>query len=173
MTTSITEDIDATLAHYGIPGMKWGHRKRRGPTVEVPTGPQPVTIRQNKKGNLETHGGRGHNPSEDAIKAVSLRQKAHASGTHSLSNQELQTLVTRMNLESNYQKALAAGIPAKQKNLLEKFLEQEKNTLLNGKKTKTQNIVELIIKTQKSHAAKRATAATAATVPVLAKQIGR
>lgn len=172
--TSITEDLDATLAHYGIPGMKWGVRRRRTPSVEVPTGPQPVTIRQNKKGNLETSGGRGHNPSEDAIKAVSLRQKAHASGTHSLSNQELRTLVDRMNLESNYQKALAAGMPAKQKNLLEKFLEQEKNTLLNGKKTKTQNIVELIIKTQRGRVAKQAaqTAATKA-APVLIKQIGR
>lgn len=172
--TSITEDIDATLAHYGVPGMKWGRRKRRGPSVEVPTGPQPVTIRQNKKGNLETHGGRGHNPSEDATKAAALRQKAHASGTHSLSNQELQTLVNRMNLEANYQKALAAGTPAKQKNLLEKFLEQEKNTLLNGKKTKTQNIVEMIIKTQKGRAAKQAAATTAtAVVPTLVRQIGR
>jgi hypothetical protein len=168
--TSITEDIDATLAHYGIPGMKWGRRKSRGPSVEVPTGPQPVVIRQNKKGNLETTGGRGHNPSEDAQKAAALRQKAHASGTHSLSNQELQTLVNRMNLEANYQKALVAGMPPKQKSLLEKFLEQEKNTLLNGKKTKTQNVVEMIIKGHKSYAAKQAAKAT---VPTLVKQIAR
>ena len=170
MTTPITEDIDATLAHYGIPGMKWGVRRRRSPSVEVPTGPQPVTLKQNKKGNLETSGGRGHNPSEDAVRAVSLRQKAHASGTHSLSNQELRTLVDRMNLESNYQKALIAGQTPKQKNLLEKFLDQEKNTLLQGKKTKTQNVVELIIKTQKSHAAKRA--GQAAAVKVATKAIG-
>lgn len=145
MTTEITETLDATLAHYGIPGMKWGQRKRRGPTVEVPSGPQPVTVRQNRKGNLETTGGRGHNPSEDAVKAVGLRQKAHASGTHSLSNQELSTLVTRMNLESNYQKAIIAGKVPKQKNLLDKFIEGEKNMLISGKKPKTAKLVEAII----------------------------
>jgi hypothetical protein len=148
MTTTITEDLDATLAHYGIPGMKWGHRKSRGSSVPVVTGPQPVTVKQNRKGNLETTGGRGHNPSEDAVKAVGLRQKAHASGTHSLSNQELQTLVTRMNLESNYQKALQAGQVPKQKNLLEKFIEGEKNMLIQGKKPKTAKLVEAIIAAQ-------------------------
>lgn len=145
MTTEITETLDATLTHYGVRGMKWGKRMRRGPTVEVPSGPQPVTVKQNRKGNLETTGGRGHNPSEDAVKAVGLRQKAYASGAHSLSNQELQTLVTRMNLESNYQKALTAGNVPKQKNLLEKFIEGEKNTLIGGKKPKTVKLVEAII----------------------------
>ena len=144
MTTEITETLDATLAHFGIPGMKWGQRKSRGST-SVPSGPENVTVKQNRKGNLETIGGRGHNPSVDAINAVAIRQKAHASGTHSLSNGELQMLVTRMNLESNYQKAIVAGKVPKQKNLLEKFIEGEKNTLISGKKPKTAKLVEAII----------------------------
>lgn len=145
MTTEITEALDATLAHYGIPGMKWGQRKSRGSTVSAPTGPEPVQIKQNRKGNLETAGGRGHNPSPDALNAVALRQKAHASGTHSLSNNELQTLVSRMNLESNYQKAIIAGKVPKQKNLLEKFIEGEKNMLISGKKPKSAKLVEAIM----------------------------
>ena len=145
MTTEITETLDATLAHFGIPGMKWGRRKSRGPSVSVPSGPELVLIKQNRKGNLETSGGRGHNPSEDALSAVALRQKAHASGTHSLSNQELSSLVSRMNLESNYQKALTAGKVPKQKNLLEKFIEGEKNMLVSGKLPKTAKLVEAII----------------------------
>lgn len=145
MTTEITETLDATLAHYGVRGMKWGRRKNRGPSVEVPSGPELVTIKQNRKGNLETTGGRGFNPSVDALSAVALRQKAYASGTHSLSNQELQSLVNRMNLESNYQKAIIAGKVPKQKNLLEKFIEGEKNTLISGKKPKTAKLVEAII----------------------------
>lgn len=147
MTTEITETLDATLAHFGIPGMKWGQRKSRGPSVVVPSGPQPVTVKtkMDGKGVLETSGGRGHNPSEDAVKSASLRQKAHASGTSSLSNQELKTLVERMNLESNYQKAIIAGIVPKKKNLLEKFIEGEKNTLISGKKPKTAKLVEAII----------------------------
>lgn len=147
MTTEFTETLDATLVHYGIPGMRWGKRMRRGPSVVVPTGPEAVTVKTRFGGNhkLETSGGRGHNPSEDAVTAASLRQKAHASGTHSLSNHELSTLVTRMNLESNYQKAITAGKVAKKPNLLEKFIEGEKNTLISGKKPKTAKLVEAII----------------------------
>lgn len=138
------DELDATLAHFGIPGMKWGHRKSRGST-SVPTGPELVLIKQNRKGNLETAGGRGHNPSVDALSAVALRQKAHASGVHSLSNPELQSLVTRMNLESNYQKALTAGTVSKQKGLIEKFIEGEKNMLVSGKLPKSAKLVQAII----------------------------
>lgn len=144
MTTTITEDLDATLAHFGIPGMKWGQRKSRGSTY-VPSGPEPVLVKQNRKGNLETVGGRGHNPSTDALSAVALRQKAHASGVHSLSNPELQTLVSRMNLESNYQKALTAGTAPKHKGLIEKFIEGEKNMLVSGKLPKSAKVVQAII----------------------------
>lgn len=145
MTTEITETLDATLAHFGVRGMKWGQRKNRGPSVEVPSGPQPVTIKETRKGYMMTTGGQGHKPSEDALSSLALRQKAFASGSRSLSNQELQSLVNRMNLESNYQKALTAGNVPKQKNLLEKFIESEKNTLISGKKPKTAKLVEAII----------------------------
>ena len=158
MTTEITETLDATLAHFGIPGMKWGRRKSRGPSVVVPSGPQPVTVKTKMDGKniLETSGGRGHNPSEDAVKAASIRQKAHASGTSSLSNQELSTLVNRMNLESNYQKAIVAGTVPRKKGFLETFAESEKNMLISGKKPKTAQLVETIIKAQRAQVAKAA-----------------
>lgn len=62
------------LAHYGVKGMKWGKRKK--------SSSEPS--------------------SDDASKAADLKVRAKKSGTSVLTNQELQTLVTRMNLEQQY-----------------------------------------------------------------------
>ena len=65
-------DVDDFLEHFGIKGMKWGVRKEKAPAAE------------------------------DASRASTLHTQVKKSGTASLSNKDLQTLVTRMNLESQY-----------------------------------------------------------------------
>lgn len=88
------EQLDTFLAHYGVKGMKWGvHRDRTPTAVEVKTRP-------GKK--VKTSGGKHQSASEDAIRAAKIRQQAKKSTTDSLSNKELQELVSRMNLEQQY-----------------------------------------------------------------------
>lgn len=67
--------LDEVLAHYGVKGMKWG-------------------VRTNSSNSIP--------PSDDSKKAEVVKAKAKAGGTKSLSNQELQTLINRLNLEQQY-----------------------------------------------------------------------
>lgn len=70
------------LAHYGVPGMKWGKRSAKSVRGKKTFGPI----------------------SADASAANDAKAKIKKSGTRSLSNQELQTVVTRINLEQQYSK---------------------------------------------------------------------
>lgn len=99
------EDLDA-LMHYGIKGMKWGVRRRdRAPTnVEVLTQPGR---------RVKARGGENQPPSDDAVRAAIIRQKARKSTVHSLSNKEIQDLVNRLNLEQQYARTVPASITAK------------------------------------------------------------
>lgn len=82
------------LEHYGVRGMKWGvHRDRSAVEVTPKTAPGR---------KVKATGGKFHEPSQDAIRAAVIRQQAKKSTTDSLSNKELQDLVTRMNLEAQY-----------------------------------------------------------------------
>lgn len=66
-------NLDDAMAHFGVRGMRWG--TRRGHTSSP--------------------------ASEDSQRATAAGKKAKKS-TNSLSNKELQDLVTRMNLERQY-----------------------------------------------------------------------
>lgn len=68
------ETVDEFLAHYGVPGMKWGKRKASSSSSETST------------------------PSSDHKKVAQLRTKRPSE----MSNEELRTLTNRMNLEQNY-----------------------------------------------------------------------
>lgn len=77
--------ISKSISHHGIRGMKWGVRRRRGKGGTVGSAHPPSST------------------SEDAKKA----QQSHATvkkhgSTDPLSNQELQHLVGRINLEQQY-----------------------------------------------------------------------
>lgn len=92
------ETIDEFLAHFGVKGMKWGVRRRLG---HAPS--STVQLKTNRKGAVEkVKGGKNKASSEDAIKALVSKQVAKESGTHALTNADLQHLVKRMQLEKQF-----------------------------------------------------------------------
>lgn len=75
------QDVDNFLAHYGVKGMKWGVRRSDGSGSSGSSKPAPH---------------------EDAVKAKVFKDKVKKGSTDALSNDELQALVQRMNLEKQY-----------------------------------------------------------------------
>lgn len=73
-----TGSLEEVLAHFGVKGMHWGVRKKSS----MPDG----------------------KASEDASNATRALEKSKTGGIHTLSNKELQDLVTRMNLEQQLDK---------------------------------------------------------------------
>lgn len=108
ITDDRTENVvRGIIAHYGVKGMKWGVRRKS-------TGPKEV--------------------SEDAAKAAGAATKAKTKGKQSLSNEEMQALVTRMNLE----KQLTQLTPATRTQKGAKFAG---NLLINVGKQQAQMVV--------------------------------
>lgn len=73
--------VAEVLEHHGIKGMKWGIRRERGSDGTVGGGKPKQKV------------------SKDAKKAAAAAEKAKKHGTKSLSNEEMQALVNRINLE--------------------------------------------------------------------------
>lgn len=71
------------ILHFGVKGMKWGVRKKRG-------------------SSSSSGKGDGKPLSPDAERAKSHKTVAKKHGTDALGNKELQELVTRLNLEQQY-----------------------------------------------------------------------
>lgn len=99
--TSLGEEF---LEHFGIKGMRWGVRRdSTTPSTKAPEKPKtptPVVVAQPKgTSKLKTSGGDRQPASDEAVKAAALSQKLRKSGVNSLTNREMQDLVTRLNLE--------------------------------------------------------------------------
>lgn len=94
---SMSTPVDNILAHHGVKGMKWGRRKSDNSPVSV-------SVQATRKGKLKTSGGENQPAHEDAISAKVSIRKAKKSGVNSLSNEELQKLTTRLNLEQQVSK---------------------------------------------------------------------
>lgn len=97
---------------FGVKGMRWGVRK------DPSAGPGPaseVTVKTRPGKKVKTEGGKERPASEDAIKAAVGRQIAKKSTTDALSNEELQAVVTRMQLEQNFQRLNANNVSAGRK----------------------------------------------------------
>jgi hypothetical protein len=107
------EVVEHILEHHGVRGMKWGVRRDRSSgsggessstkTRKVNT-PREVTVKttQNRqiKTQVRTKGGEAHPAHPDAVAARVAAQKYKKSGPNALSNQELQQLSQRLNLEA-------------------------------------------------------------------------
>lgn len=70
-------DVDRLLAHYGVKGMRWGHRKSQSSSDATPA-------------------------SSDSAVVTDHKNRVATGGTRTLSNKELRELVDRMNLEQQY-----------------------------------------------------------------------
>lgn len=95
--------VSSILAHHGVKGQKWGVRRMRNATGEL----VDVQTHKNPIGQVyKTSGGQNHPTHPDAEKAMKVRQKVAGSGTHAVSNKDLQEAINRMNLEQNYARAI-------------------------------------------------------------------
>lgn len=110
-----TRTFETELAHFGVKGMRWGVRKRRGsvaednasavattPSTNKTVGPSkstPVQVKVIPGKAVQTRGGKRHPTVDEAIDAAALRQKYHTSGKQALTNSEMRRLVDRLTLE--------------------------------------------------------------------------
>lgn len=82
--------VGRILEHHGVKGMKWGQRK----------------------GSSSSSSTSSPGPSADHVAAEAHKAKVRAGGVKALSNEELQKLNTRMQLEQNHRN-LAGQAPTK------------------------------------------------------------
>jgi 2'-5' RNA ligase len=107
----------ASLNHYGVKGMHWGVRK-----AESSGGSSAPTPKSAPKPRV----------SADAKAVENAFGKINRGGTDALSNHELQGLVTRLNLEQQYER-LTSSPSAQQKNALDQGHSAVKQMLGIGK----------------------------------------
>lgn len=111
------------LSHFGIKGMRWGVR-RENPSGGLPT---PVTVSTKPNSSkIQTKGGANHPASDEAKRSASIHQKLKKSGVNSLSNKEMQELVTRLNLEQQLSK-----LTTPQKSQFQRNVEQTLNQTMS------------------------------------------
>lgn len=108
-----TELVQDILQHYGVKGMHWGVRKEQVRTavgnaktavkkeIADRTGEQ-VVVRTKPGAGVRTVGGNKQMAHPDAVRVRTYEQIAKKSTIDALSTEDLQKLVTRMNLESQY-----------------------------------------------------------------------
>lgn len=104
LTQSSNLDFDNVLSHYGVKGMKWGVRR----TPEQLGRARKARKARKAAAKEQKKVDRTRPASEDAVKAATYRRVAKNAGTSSLSNQELDALLKRVNLEERYVAALGA-----------------------------------------------------------------
>lgn len=122
------EDMRCALMHYGVKGMKWGVRRQNRKDEKAATksaikearadakasrkeaGVQSKVAKAVRKDAQKASGEKGvkskvvkPKKTEEAKVAAESRKRSSKHGTDVLSNKELQDMVTRMNLEQQYQ----------------------------------------------------------------------
>lgn len=89
--SDIHNAVDEALAHYGIPGMKWGRRR--------PTGSDGLV---KKTSSDSKDSGEDLQKSADFERAAKAYQKSQEKGTQALSNEEMKAITNRINAEKNF-----------------------------------------------------------------------
>ena len=125
------DNVDDFLAHYGVPGMKWGVRKRASEAIgeakarvkkEVAERSSTETTVRAKPGQMvRVVGGNKRGPHADAVNARVSEQVAKRSTLDALSNKDLQHLVNRMNLEAQYRNL---AVKETRKSAVQKWVEK-------------------------------------------------
>lgn len=105
MTKNNSSDF---LEHYGIKGMRWGKRNASSNVKKA-----IVTV------NGTDHDAGPTRATPDALTSAGYKARVAVGGVHALSTKELQTLVTRQNLEQQYAKLNPEPMSAGQKFMTE------------------------------------------------------
>lgn len=130
LAAAILANLKEDAIQYGVPGMRWGKRKKSS----VPNATTRVT-QDSKTGKVTVSGGHGIKASPDFVKSAHAKQVARKSGTKALSNAELKTLVERMNLEQQLAKLTPPSKVTKTRRFVGKTMgrigEQQLNMVLN------------------------------------------
>lgn len=139
----MTINDNNSLAHYGVPGMKWGKRKARGSAPK----------------------------SEDAAKADRYKARVRKSGVSSLSNKELKALNERINLEKSFNEVKIETYSSGKK-ATTKVLKKSEKIVVTAIATVAAQQVASLIKSGISSAIKVATSKAAAEVAAKAITTG-
>lgn len=110
----------------GRKGMKWGQNIFTSGAKAKGSQSTEVQLKAKAGSKIKTTGGKGQKASSDAVKAAVTKQVAKKSSTDALSNNDLQELVKRMQLESNFRRLAAEDRTAGQK-FISNFLTNPKN----------------------------------------------
>jgi hypothetical protein len=96
-------EVDDVLAHYGIKGMKWGVRRDRSGSSGSDSGRKMLKVKIGKS-KAEKMAIKTKNQTDDHKEFAALAIKAKKYGVSSLTNKELSTYLTRMDLNVRYAK---------------------------------------------------------------------
>jgi 2'-5' RNA ligase len=96
----VSEVLSGELEHYGVKGMHWGTRRERGAPLAVgPASTSRVPHGGRRKTQIATQGGENHPAHSDALQVAEAKAKLKKSGVSALSNQELENVRRRVQLE--------------------------------------------------------------------------
>lgn len=127
IAANILADHGNDAVQYGVPGMKWGVRKK----PRSYDGP-PENVRVKSVGrHLLSEGGGRRPASDDAARAAASKQILKKSGVNALNNKDLEDLVKRMNLEQQLGKLTPPSRAKKARMYVGKTLSNVGNTQLN------------------------------------------
>lgn len=127
LNSSVRHDdtiVDEFLAHYGVKGMKWGVRRARD-AVSSARAKRSAKKASSVSEDSDESSSSSSGTQTDAQKVAAIRAKAAKDGLDSLSNAEMQALVTRMNLTQQYNKVTKT--PSRQEQVRKMIDKQVKN----------------------------------------------